>query len=148
MSCTICSPSFPLPFSPHSLSPLPLPTLPPSSLPLHSLSPIGLLYIHYHFMLLHLLVFMPPPHSFTCSPPLHDAFLPPPHAGRDGEPHIEGEVVGKLPMSDVEAEDLSQYKFPKFAATYFQGAATHNYIRRPLKQPLLALKNDQDVQVN
>ena len=51
-------------------------------------------------------------------------------------------------MSDVEQEDLSQYKFAKFAATYFQGAATHNYIRRAIKQPLLALKNEQDLQVN
>lgn len=41
-------------------------------------------------------------------------------------------------------EDLSDYKFPKFAATYFQGAATHSYIRRAIKQPLLALKNEQD----
>jgi len=48
-----------------------------------------------------------------------------------------------LPTLEAE-ENLSDYKFPKFAATYFQGAATHAYIRRPMKQPLLALKNEQD----
>eukprot|EP00731_Ephydatia_muelleri_P029534 Em0021g57a len=68
-------------------------------------------------------------------------FLP----GREGvEP--QGEVIGKVHTSEVEAEDLSQYKFAKFAATYFQGAATHNYIKRALRQPLLALKSEQDVQ--
>ena len=41
-------------------------------------------------------------------------------------------------------ENLADYKFPKFATTYFQGQATPSYIRRPLKQPLLGLKNDQD----
>ena len=45
-------------------------------------------------------------------------------------------------------EDLTEYRFPKFAATYFQGAATHSYLRRLLKQPLLALKNEQDRQVS
>ena len=43
-------------------------------------------------------------------------------------------------------EDLSDFKFPKFAATYFQGQATHSYIRRAMKQPLLGLKNEQDKQ--
>ncbi len=44
-------------------------------------------------------------------------------------------------------EDLSDFKFAKFATTYFQGALTHSYIRRAIKGPLLALKNDQDRQV-
>jgi len=48
-----------------------------------------------------------------------------------------------LPALEAE-ENLSDYKFPKFAAIYFQGAATHTYICRPMKQPLLALKNEQD----
>ena len=38
------------------------------------------------------------------------------------------------------------YKFSKFAATYFQGAATHSWIHRQLKQPLLPLKLDHDRQ--
>lgn len=41
-------------------------------------------------------------------------------------------------------EDISQYKFQKFAATYFQANATHTYIRRSLKQSLLILKNEGD----
>lgn len=51
-----------------------------------------------------------------------------------------------LPADDID-EDYSDYKFAKFAATYFQGSATHCYMRRPLKQPLLALKHEQDKQV-
>ena len=43
-------------------------------------------------------------------------------------------------------EDVSQFKFSKFANTYFQGNANPFYIRRPLKQPLLALKNRADQQ--
>ena len=45
-----------------------------------------------------------------------------------------------------EDENLSDYKFIKFAQTYFQGNTTHNYVKHPLKQPLLGLKNDQDRQ--
>lgn len=47
-----------------------------------------------------------------------------------------------LPEDD---EDLSEYKFAKFAATYFQGNATHTWVkRRKLKQPLLTLKHEID----
>ncbi|KAF3693356.1 Unconventional myosin-VIIa [Channa argus] len=48
-----------------------------------------------------------------------------------------------LPEDDEE-EDLSEYKFPKFAATYFQGTTTHTYVRRPLKQPLLFHDDEGD----
>lgn len=47
-----------------------------------------------------------------------------------------------------EDEDLSDYKFSKFAQTYFQGQATHAYIKRALKQSLLGLKNEQDRQAS
>ena len=47
----------------------------------------------------------------------------------------------EVPLDD---EDISEYKFAKFAATYFQGSATHTYIRRALKQSLLSLKNEGD----
>lgn len=47
-----------------------------------------------------------------------------------------------LPEDD---EDLSEYKFAKFAATYFQGNATHTWVkRRKLKHPLLTLKHEID----
>ena len=63
-----------------------------------------------------------------------------------GQPEIMGSM---MPLPDEEEEeDLSDYKFAKFAATYFQGAASHSYIRRPLKQSLLTLKHEQDRQVS
>ena len=52
--------------------------------------------------------------------------------------HLKAQVV----MDDE--ENISQYKFSKFAATYFQDNATHTHIQCALKQPLLALKNDGD----
>ncbi|XP_058614068.1 unconventional myosin-VIIa isoform X2 [Onychostoma macrolepis] len=55
------------------------------------------------------------------------------------------EVIDEpIPLPDDEEEDLSEYKFAKFAATYFQGNATHTYIRRPLKQPLLFHEDEGD----
>lgn len=41
-------------------------------------------------------------------------------------------------------EDVSQFRFSKFAATYFQGGATPLYVRRPLKQSLLPLSSEAD----
>ena len=61
--------------------------------------------------------------------------LPPPHFL----------AFGNIPLPE-EDENLSDYKFSKFAQTYFQGQATHSYIKRPLRQPLLGLKNEQDIQ--
>lgn len=46
-----------------------------------------------------------------------------------------------MPSSE---EDLSDYRFGKFAATYFQKNATHFYIRKPLRYPLLAHENIGD----
>ena len=48
----------------------------------------------------------------------------------------------------IDEEDISDYKFNKFVTAYFQGQATHSYIRRPLKQPLLQLRNEYDRQVS
>ena len=47
-----------------------------------------------------------------------------------------------VPQEDI--EDLSEYKFQKFAATYFQANANHQYQRKPLKQPLLPLQTQGD----
>ena len=41
-------------------------------------------------------------------------------------------------------EDISQYKFAKFAATYFQANNNHSFKRGVLKTPLLPLKNEGD----
>ncbi|CAH1781656.1 unnamed protein product [Owenia fusiformis] len=48
-----------------------------------------------------------------------------------------------VPLMDDD-EDISEYKFAKFAATYFQGNTNQEYIRRVIKQPLLQLKNEGD----
>lgn len=48
------------------------------------------------------------------------------------------------PLPEEEEEDLSEYKFSKFAATYFQGVSTYTYVRRPLKQPLLFHEDEGD----
>ncbi|XP_013764296.1 unconventional myosin-VIIa [Pundamilia nyererei] len=57
----------------------------------------------------------------------------------------EEEVLSEAPpLPDEEEEDLSEYKFSKFAATYFQGVSIHTYIRRALKQPLLFHEDEGD----
>ncbi|KAA8586579.1 hypothetical protein FQN60_000415, partial [Etheostoma spectabile] len=63
-----------------------------------------------------------------------------PH-GEEAEEELLNEA---MPLPDEEDEDLSEYKFSKFAATYFQGVSTHSYIRRPLKQPLLFHEDEGD----
>jgi myosin-7 len=60
--------------------------------------------------------------------------------------HVASEVEEKtmiLPVPEVE-EDLSEYKFAKYAATYFQAMATPSYIRRQLKQPLLQHRTEAE----
>ncbi|XP_055479496.1 unconventional myosin-VIIa isoform X1 [Psammomys obesus] len=57
---------------------------------------------------------------------------------------VEEDVDAALPLPDEDEEDLSEYKFAKFAATYFQGTTTHSYTRRPLKQPLLFHEDEGD----
>ena len=42
-------------------------------------------------------------------------------------------------------ENLEEYVFSKFAATYFQGNATPEYTKKPLKQSLLPLKSEGGV---
>ncbi|KAL0994634.1 hypothetical protein UPYG_G00125160 [Umbra pygmaea] len=56
----------------------------------------------------------------------------------------EEEVMDEAPPLPDEEEDLSDYKFSKFAATYFQSTTTHTYLRRPLKQPLLFHEDEGD----
>ena len=63
-----------------------------------------------------------------------------------GEADDEGFGFGDSRIIPEMEEDISNFKFTKFASTYFQGNANAFYIRRPLKQPLLALKNPADQQ--
>uniref|UniRef100_A0A8C8DVY8 Myosin VIIAa n=1 Tax=Oryzias sinensis TaxID=183150 RepID=A0A8C8DVY8_9TELE len=58
---------------------------------------------------------------------------------------MEEDLDEALPLpDDDEEEDLSEYKFAKYAATYFQGTSTYTYVRRPLKQPLLFHDDEGD----
>ncbi|PIO38440.1 hypothetical protein AB205_0065430, partial [Aquarana catesbeiana] len=56
----------------------------------------------------------------------------------------EADLDDSLPLPEEEEEDLSEYKYAKFSATYFQGTTTNTYIRRPLKQPLLYHEDEGD----
>ena len=49
-----------------------------------------------------------------------------------------------VPTTPEDYEDLSEYKFQKFAATYFQGTFTHQYSKKPLKHSLLPLQTQGD----
>lgn len=52
--------------------------------------------------------------------------------------------ITPIQMISEDEEDLSEFKFQKFAATYFQGNVTHQYSRKPLKHPLLPLHTQGD----
>lgn len=55
-----------------------------------------------------------------------------------------------MQTASEDEEDLSEFKFQKFAATYFQGNVGHQYSRKPLKHSLLPLhtQGDQLVSTN
>ncbi|KAJ3589043.1 hypothetical protein NHX12_009891 [Muraenolepis orangiensis] len=61
-----------------------------------------------------------------------------------GEESAQEPLNEAPPLPEEDGEDLSEYKFSKFAATYFQGVSTHTYVRRPLKQPLLFHEDEGD----
>ena len=67
--------------------------------------------------------------------------LPAPKSVQNG-----GDVIMGVPDASPEErlEDLSEYKFQKFAATYFQGAYSHQYSKKPLKHSLLPLQTQGD----
>lgn len=54
------------------------------------------------------------------------------------------EIISPMQTVSDDEEDLSEYKFQKFAATYFQGNVGHQYSRKPLKHPLLPLHTQGD----
>ena len=51
----------------------------------------------------------------------------------------KSESMMPIPAAPEDAEDLTEFSFKKFATAFFQGAVTHQYSRRPLRQPLLHL---------
>ena len=52
----------------------------------------------------------------------------------------------KLFVPDAD-EDIMEYRFEKFAATYFEGGHTPYFIRKPIQEPLLDLNNEYDREV-
>lgn len=54
------------------------------------------------------------------------------------------EIISPLQTASDDEEDLSEFKFQKFAATYFQGNIGHQYSRKPLKHSLLPLHTQGD----
>jgi myosin-7 len=57
---------------------------------------------------------------------------------------LQGElIVDSIPRPMLN-ENLDEYVFTKFAATYFQGNASPEYTKKPLKQSLLPLKSEGD----
>ena len=55
-----------------------------------------------------------------------------------------GDVITGIPSKPEDFEDLSEFKFQKFAATYFQGTVNHQYSKKPLKNSLLPLQTQGD----
>ncbi|ODN02660.1 Myosin-VIIa [Orchesella cincta] len=70
----------------------------------------------------------------------------PPSAFRDlpNPPKADEDIYSAPELQPADIEDLSEYKFQKFAATYFTGNANHQYSRRPLKSSLLPLATPAD----
>lgn len=56
----------------------------------------------------------------------------------------QDDIITPMHQVSEDEEDLSEFKFQKFAATYFQGNVTHQYSRKPLKHPLLPLHTQGD----
>lgn len=69
---------------------------------------------------------------------MFSTILPNPHNPQQGEV-----IVDSIPRPKTD-ENLEEYVFSKFAATYFQGNATPEYTKKPLRQPLLPLKSEGD----
>lgn len=67
---------------------------------------------------------------------------------REAALELSSEAEGSVPAPPIDQEDLSEYKFQKYGVTYFQGNASHQYQRKPLKQPLLPLSTQGDCMVS
>ena len=72
-----------------------------------------------------------------------------PSAFKDLEKHLNDQISDSepeniIPVPQEDHEDLSEYKFQKFATTYFQGNVSYQCQRKPIKQPLLPLQTQGD----
>jgi myosin-7 len=61
-----------------------------------------------------------------------------------GAGNPQGELIEDSIPHPRTDENLDEYLFSKFAATYFQGSAGSEFSKRPLKQSLLPLKSEGD----
>lgn len=58
--------------------------------------------------------------------------------------NLQGELIeDSIPRPKTD-ENLDEYLFSKFAATYFQGSASAEFNKKPLKQSLLPLRSEGD----
>ncbi|KAG7157734.1 Myosin-VIIa-like 1, partial [Homarus americanus] len=85
--------------------------------------------------------FLPDSASEAQAPP--SAFKDLPTAGKGT---VSGDdIISAIPRpAGDQDEDLSEYKFQKYATTYFQGNVNHQYSRKQLKQPLMQLQTQGD----
>ena len=65
-------------------------------------------------------------------------------ATSSGKIDDDDDMIAAIPRPAGDNEDLTEYKFQKYAATYFQGNVNHQYSRKNLKQPLLNLQHQGD----
>ncbi|XP_006902869.1 PREDICTED: unconventional myosin-VIIb [Elephantulus edwardii] len=59
-------------------------------------------------------------------------------------PEIDLDTVPLAEEPDQELDNLTEYTFPKFAATYFQKSASYTHIQQHLQHPLLYHEDDMD----
>ncbi|KAM6217467.1 unconventional myosin-VIIb [Rhynchocyon petersi] len=59
-------------------------------------------------------------------------------------PEVDLDTVPMAEEPEKELDDLAEYTFPKFAATYFQKSASHTHIQKALQHPLLYHEDDKD----
>ncbi|RDD41603.1 Myosin-VIIa [Trichoplax sp. H2] len=76
-------------------------------------------------------------------------FLPPDDEKTESTPDLSETTKDvrnsiKKSSSTTMEDNISNYQFSKFAATYFVGDATGVILRKPIKRPLLDLVNEQD----
>lgn len=62
-------------------------------------------------------------------------------------PEVDLDAVPAVEEPEDDRDDLAEYSFPKFAATYFQKSASHTHVRKPLRHPLLYHEDDADCSV-
>jgi hypothetical protein len=63
------------------------------------------------------------------------------------ESESEEEDAGRAAIVEEVEEDLAEYSFHKFSSTYFVSAATCNFSKRQLREPLLHIDDEHSRKV-